>query len=66
MKSKWKYYSEKLLQFQGGAKTTWRIMKKVIGKCNTYSLNLWNYNTKRNSMQESPFIKSIEFGIPLK
>ena len=32
MKSKRKYYSEKLLQFQGDAKKTWRIMKEVIGK----------------------------------
>ena len=32
MKSKRKYYSEKLLQFQGNAKKTWRIMKEVIGK----------------------------------
>ena len=32
MKYKRKYYSEKLLQFQGDAKKTWRIMKEVIGK----------------------------------
>ena len=32
MKSKWKYYSKKLLQFQDDAKKTWRIMKEVIGK----------------------------------
>ena len=32
MKSKRKYYSEKLLQFQGDAKKTWRIMKDVLGK----------------------------------
>ena len=32
MKSKRKYYSEKLLQFQGDGKKTWRIMKEVIGK----------------------------------
>ena len=32
MKSKRIYYSEKLLQFQGDAKKTWRIMKEVIGK----------------------------------
>ena len=32
MKSKRKYYSEKLLQFQGDAEKTWRIMKKVIRK----------------------------------
>ena len=32
MKSKPKYYLEKLLQFQGDAKKTWRIMKEVIGK----------------------------------
>ena len=31
-KSKRKYYSEKLLQFQGDAKKTWQIMKEVIGK----------------------------------
>ena len=30
MKSKRKYYSEKLLQFQSDAKKTWRIMKEVI------------------------------------
>ena len=33
MKSKRKYYSEKLLQFHGNAQKTWRIMKEVIGKC---------------------------------
>ena len=43
MKSKRKYYSEKLLQFQGDAKKTWRIMKEVIGKsklihCGKFSL----------------------------
>ena len=32
MKSKRKYCSEKLLQFQGDAKKTWPIMKEVIGK----------------------------------
>ena len=32
MKSKRKYYSEKLLQFQGDTKKTWLIMKEVIGK----------------------------------
>ena len=32
MKSKRKYYSEKLLQFQGDTKKTWRIMKEEIGK----------------------------------
>ena len=32
MKSKRKYYSEKLLQFQGDTKKTWRIMNNVIGK----------------------------------
>ena len=32
MKSKQKYYSEKLLQLQGDAKETQRIMKEVIGK----------------------------------
>ena len=32
MKSKRKYYSEKLLQFYGDAKKTGRIMKNVIGK----------------------------------
>ena len=32
MKSKRKYYSEKLLQFQGDATKTWRIMKEIIGK----------------------------------
>ena len=32
MKSKRKYYPEKLLQFQDDAKKTWRIMKEVIGK----------------------------------
>ena len=32
MKSKRKYYPEKLLQFQGDAKKTWRIMKEVIRK----------------------------------
>ena len=33
MRSKRKYCSEKLLQFQGDAKKTWRIIKEVIGKC---------------------------------
>ena len=32
MKSKQKYYSEKLLHFQGDAKKTWRIMKEAIRK----------------------------------
>ena len=32
MKSKRKYYSEKLLQFQGDAEKTWRIMNEIIGK----------------------------------
>ena len=32
MKSKRKYYSEKLQKFQGDAKKTWQIMKEVIGK----------------------------------
>ena len=32
MKSKWKYYSEKLQEFQGDTKKTWRIMKGVIRK----------------------------------
>ena len=32
IKSERKYYSEKLLQFQGDAKKAWRIMKEVIGK----------------------------------
>ena len=32
MKSKRKYYSEKLLQFESDVKKTWRITKKVIGK----------------------------------
>ena len=32
MKSKRKYYSEKLLQFQGDAKKTLQIMKEVIVK----------------------------------
>ena len=40
MKSKRKYYSEKLLQFQGDAKKTWRIMKKVIGKSKFIYSNL--------------------------
>ena len=32
MKSKRKYYFEKLLQFQGDTNKTWRIMKEVIAK----------------------------------
>ena len=32
MKSKRKYCSEKLLQFQGDAKKTWPIMKELIRK----------------------------------
>ena len=32
MKPKRKYYSEKLLQFYGHAKKTWRITKEKIGK----------------------------------
>ena len=32
MKSKRKYYPEKLLEFQDDAKKTWRIMKEVTGK----------------------------------
>ena len=44
MKSKRKYYSEKLLQFQGDTKKTWRIMNNVIGKSKPYSLNLTAQN----------------------
>ena len=40
MKSKRKYYSEKLLQFQGDVKKTWRIMKEVIGKSKLIHSNL--------------------------
>ena len=40
MKSKRKYYSEKLLQFQGDVKKTWRIMKEVIGKSKHIHSNL--------------------------
>ena len=39
MKSKRKYYSEKLLQFQGDAKKIikgWRIMKEMIRKCKLF------------------------------
>ena len=32
MKSKWKCYSDKLLQFQGDAKNICQIMKEVTGK----------------------------------
>ena len=43
MKSKRKYYSEKL-KFQGDTKKTWRIMKEMIGKSkpvhSTYSAKL--------------------------
>ena len=40
MESKRKYYSEKLPQFQGDAKKTWRIMKEVIGKSKLIQSNL--------------------------
>ena len=40
MKSKRKYYSEKLLQFQGDVKKTLRIMKEVIGKSKLIHSNL--------------------------
>ena len=40
MKSKRKYCYEKLLQFQGDAKKTWRIMKEVIGKSKLIHSNL--------------------------
>ena len=39
MKSKRKYYSEKLVQFQGDAKKIikgWRIMKEMIRKCKLF------------------------------
>ena len=31
-KSKKRFYSEKLMKFQGDAKKAWRIMKKLLGK----------------------------------
>ena len=31
-KSKKRFYSEKLIKFQGDAKKTWCIMKDIIGK----------------------------------
>ena len=40
MKSKRKYYSEKLLQFQGDVKKTRRIMKEVTGKSKLIHSNL--------------------------
>ena len=40
MKSKWRYYSEKLLKFQAAAKNTWQIMKEVIGKSKVIQPNL--------------------------
>ena len=43
MKSKRKNYSEKLLQFQGDAKETWRIMKEVIKKSKLIHSTLPSY-----------------------